>query len=79
MYPVHCPSCAFCGARLIQGIQRLPIPHENKIARCRTVLRDWMAHGHSELEIRRLAKLDALPLEPELSTALSTGRGKRGA
>ena len=74
MYAVHCPSCLHCGARLIWAIQRLPISREAKISRCRAVLADWKANGHSEEEIRRLAKMDCQPLAPELST----GRAKRG-
>lgn len=73
-HPVHCPTCLPCGARLIQSIQRLPIPREAKIDRCRKVLADWMAHGHSEAEIRRLAKLEAMPLAPESSVV----PGRRG-
>lgn len=64
-YSVHCPSCLHCGARLIRKIQRLPIQREAKIQRCRTVLADWMEHGHSEMDIRRLAKMDAMPVKPE--------------
>ena len=77
-YATHDPACIFCGARLIWKIQRKPIPRDQKIERCRKVLQDWLKYGHDEQEIRRLAKLDALPMEPELSTSLSTGRGKRG-
>lgn len=78
-YSLHCPSCLHCGARLIWKIQRLMIPQDERRARCRAVLQDWLQYGHNEMEIRRLAKLDSLPLEPELSTSLSTGRAKRGA
>lgn len=67
MWPRHCPTCIYCGARLIWKLQRKPIPREQKVARCRAVLSDWMAHGHSEAEIRRLAKMGAIPLAPELS------------
>lgn len=77
-YSMFDPACHFCGARLIWRIQRLQIGREEARGRCRKVLNDWLQYGHSESEIRRLAKLDALPLEPELSTSLSTGRGKRG-
>jgi hypothetical protein len=71
-YAVHCPTCAYCGARLIQNIQCLPINRESKVARCRQVLSDWIKHGHSEAEIRRMAKLDAAPLEP-----METTKGKK--
>ena len=78
-YAMFDPTCIFCGARLIWKIQRKPITRDEKLSRCRTVLQDWLQYGHDEQEIRRLAKLDALPLEPELSTSLSTGRARRGA
>ena len=68
-YTMFDPACHFCGARLIWRIQRLQIMREDKIRRCRVVLADWMTHGHSEMEIRRLAKLDAVPLAPESSPA----------
>ena len=74
-YAVHCPSCLHCGARLIWRIQRFQIPRQDKIERCRRAMKVWTDYGHSEAEIRRLAKLDAMPLEPELSA----GPGKRGS
>ena len=72
-YSDHDPLCLHCGARLIWRIQRLPVAREDKIRRCRQVLADWMAHGHSEAEIRRLAKLDEMPI-----AELSTEPRKRG-
>jgi hypothetical protein len=72
------PLCLHCGARLIWKIQRKQITRDERVSRCRAVLQDWMKYGHSEAEIRRLVKLDEMPVAPELSTALSTGRGKRG-
>lgn len=68
-YNVHCPRCAHCGARLIQNIQRLTINREAKVSRCRQVLADWINHGHSEAELRRMAKADAVPLAPGSSPA----------
>lgn len=78
-YAMHDPVCVFCGARLIWKIQRCQITRDERVSRCRTVLQDWLKYGHSEAEIRRLAKLAELPLQPDLSTGLSTGRAKRGA
>jgi hypothetical protein len=70
--PLHaffCPSCIYCGARLIQGIQRLPRPKPEKSERCRQVLQDWVAYGHDEKTIRELVKgpmaLEPVP-EPEV-------------
>lgn len=77
-YATHDPTCIFFGARLIWRIQRFQIPREQKQERCRKVLADWMEYGHSEAEIRRMAKLDSMPLEPPLSTGLSTARAKNG-
>lgn len=53
---MFCPSCIFCGARLIQVLGWLPIAASACTARRRVVLADWMAYGHSEAEIRRLVK-----------------------
>lgn len=78
-------NCLWCGARYIQRIPKFgmvdgrPLTRDESIAERRRVLEIWVKWGHSELEIRRLAKLDALPLEPELSTSLSTGRANRWA
>ena len=56
LYALHCPKCIYCGARAIQRIQKLQITADEKRSRCRQVLADWMAHGHSESELRALAK-----------------------
>lgn len=58
----YTPACLYCGARLIQALGKLRRPREEIAERRRKVLADWMAHGHSEAELRRLAKLEALPL-----------------
>lgn len=66
-YPLFCPTCLHCGARLIQAVGRLPISRNEVSTRRRQVLTDWMAHGHPEQAIRTLAALDApalAPLEP---------------
>ena len=62
------PACAFCGARLIQKIGRLQLSATESTARKRAVLADWMALGHSELQIRALAKLKELALAPAEAT-----------
>jgi len=63
----YTPACLWCGARLIQALGKLRRPREEIAERRRKVLADWMAHGHSEAELRALAKGDALPLAPESS------------
>lgn len=60
LYRMHCPTCIQCGARLIQKLQRLyQLTAEQRRDRCRQVLADWMAQGHSEKELRALAKATA--------------------
>ena len=62
---MHDPACLWCMARLIQKIGKLRTPTtEQMTARRRVVLADAMALGHSEIEIRRLAKGTELALEP---------------
>ena len=57
LYRMHCPACIQCGARLIQKLQRLyQLTTEQRRDRCREALADWMAQGHSEPELRALAK-----------------------
>lgn len=57
---MHCPTCLACGARLIQKFQRLyQLTVEQRRDRCRQALADWMAQGHSEQELRALAKATA--------------------
>lgn len=74
----HCLTCLYCGARLIQGIQKLPINREAKITRCRKVLADWVAWGHRDAEIRKLASMREMPLEPEDDRMRGTELQKQG-
>ena len=56
-YRMHCLGCVHCGARLIQKMQRLfALAPDVRRARSRQALDDWMAHGHSEQQLRALAK-----------------------
>lgn len=58
------PACLWCGSRAIQYIQRsLALSRDAKAQRCREVLADWGALGHSETELRRLAKQAAWVVE----------------
>lgn len=60
LHSMHCPTCAHCGARLIQKIQRWSqLPRPQVQTACRQVLADWLACGHNEAEIRALAKAGA--------------------
>lgn len=63
---------------MIQAIQRLYIPPQEKAQRCRTVLHDWMAMGHDETTLRALAKGSAVPIGPASGTeSEARGRTKR--
>lgn len=64
-HPMHCPACAHCGARLIQKHQRhASATPAQKRDRSRAALSDWMACGHSESLLRKLAKTDAWAVAP---------------
>ena len=62
-WPMHNPTCLYCGATLIQRIGKYSIPISAATERRRAVLDDWVAHGHDEAQIRRLAK-GPLAIEP---------------
>lgn len=66
------PLCLWCGARLIQQIQRLQRPREERASRCRAVLTDWMSYGHTERELRELAASGSMPLAPHGERAAQT-------
>lgn len=57
------PACLHCGARLIQRLGKMQRPKDEITARRRKVLADWMAMGHSEADLRALAK-GPVPLQP---------------
>jgi len=61
---LHCPSCLWCGARLIQQIGKSQIAVSAAKVRQLVQLAVWMNHGHSEPEIRRLVKLQEAPIAP---------------
>lgn len=75
-YTRHSLGCVYCGARSIQRIQRFQIPQVQKVARCRAALAAWVAQGHAEAEIRRLAKAVDLCTEPMDSHSPKAGKGK---
>ena len=43
---------------------KVGMPVDHLIERRRAVLADWVAMGHADAELRRLAKLDEIPLAP---------------
>ena len=64
-YRMHCQGCLHCGARLIQKMQRLgQLTAEQRREKCRQALADWLAQGHSEMELRALAKASAWAVAP---------------
>lgn len=64
-YRMHCPTCIHCGARLIQKLQRLYLlTPEQRRDQCRQVLQEWMAQGHDEVELRKMAKAAAWAVAP---------------
>jgi hypothetical protein len=50
------PSCVYCGARYIQLLGRRGLTPTACRDRRRHVLATWMEHGHSEDQLRALAK-----------------------
>jgi len=58
------PACLHCGARIIQHLGTLQIGQSECAQRRRAALADWLAWGHSEAEIRKLAK-GPLAIAPE--------------
>jgi len=57
------PRCLWCGARLIQRIPKFSATDAETTQRRRAVLKDWMAQGHGESELRELAR-GPLAFEP---------------
>lgn len=69
-YAYYCPACLWCGSRLIWAIGNRPgLPVSVVQARRRQVLADWLARGHSEPQIRELAKGPPCFQPPNLITA----------
>ena len=78
LYRLFSPNCLWCGARLIKQLGRLQIAASVCTARRRAVLADWLKYGHSETELRALAKAPELPLEPlDTGPAVSTESASR--
>lgn len=53
---MHDPKCIYCGARAIQRIRKFSGTDAEAKQRKQAVLRDWVAMGHREDEIRELVK-----------------------
>ena len=80
MYPQHpifCPTCLFCGGRYLRLIGQQPLPPARVRAWRQKVLADWMAFGHPEAELRRLARLPLAQCLPPTGPAGSTASDSR--
>lgn len=55
-YPFFNLGCLHCGARIIQHLATLPIVPSQVAERRRENLAHWVAFGHSEADLRALAK-----------------------
>ena len=64
LWAFHCPTCLWCGARLIKRLGTADLRREEISARRKRVLADWVAMGHSEEEIRALVAGKSLPVQP---------------
>ena len=66
LWNTYDPACLYCGARLIQQLGKLRTSSSQQISqRRRNELAIWVAQGHSEAEIRALAKGKELAYAPE--------------
>lgn len=65
VHPMHCLGCVHCGARLIQKHQRRQAftPEQKRVC-SRQSLQDWLALGHSEALLRKLAGATAWAVAP---------------
>ena len=62
----NAPLCKYCSARWIQDLPRVAVKLDKqqvKTARL-NALADAVAHGHSEQEIRELAKSKTMAVQP---------------
>ena len=71
-YNAHCPKCLWCGGRYLRRLGALPVIRSAVRQWQRKALADWMAQGHSEAELRELAKA------PESLEPIQKVSGKRG-
>lgn len=81
MYPQHNqfnPACLYCGARIIQHLGTMQIPASDCTRRHRDALAVWVAHGHSEAEMRALVNgppaIAPLPIPEPPASKLAKGK-----
>lgn len=65
LWAFHCPTCLWCGARLVKRIRRYPKSTDEEIgARRKQVIADWAAAGHDETALRALIAEPGMPVQP---------------
>ncbi len=69
MHPLHCPTCLWCGARVLSRILALKgvRTRQELSARASSALQVWVAHGHSESMLRKLCA-DGCLIQPLTSS-----------
>lgn len=55
-YRMFDPTCLYCGARLLQRLESLPIGVTECRQRQKSALSLWQTMGHAEQDLRRLYK-----------------------
>lgn len=65
----HCPTCIWCGARLISRIRGLKgvRPVKELSTRATAALQVWVEYGHSEQTLRKLCA-DGCLIQPLISS-----------
>ena len=60
--PRHCPTCLWCGARILSRILDLKgfRPAKELSTRATAALKVWMDHGHDEQQLRTLCASGSL-------------------
>lgn len=68
-WPMHCPTCLWCGARILRRILNLKgVRTKAELsARASSALQVWVAHGHSESTLRKLCA-DGCLIQPLTSS-----------
>ncbi len=64
-HALHCPTCLWCGARLLWKLARLKTRPPKEIKQRQTrVFNDWLRYGHGQEALRALASGEEMPLQP---------------
>jgi len=68
-YRLYDPACLHCGARIIQQMPLVSLGKTECSQRRTAALAAWVAHGHSELQIRAMVKVP-LAIKPRPGPAI---------